>query len=120
MTRTVDRVLSVSVRVTDQDRALAWYRDVLGCEVVRDVELGPGTRWLEVAPPGSPVTVALLTEEAGIPIGVRYAAADVRASSAALTAAGAEAGEVLDTGFAPPMLTSHDPDGNVLVLVEGA
>ncbi|MGY1832331.1 VOC family protein [Geodermatophilus sp. SYSU D01180] len=74
MTRTVQRVLSVSVRVADQDRALAWYRDVLGCEVVRDVELGPGARWLEVAPPGSPVTVALLTEEGGIPISVRYAA----------------------------------------------
>ncbi|MGY1794173.1 VOC family protein [Geodermatophilus sp. SYSU D00525] len=51
--------------------------------------------------------------------GHRRAAADVRASHAALTAAGAVPGEVLDTGSAPPVLATADPDGNAVVLVEG-
>lgn len=36
------RVLSVSMPVADQDAALAFYTDVLGCELRTDVEVWPG------------------------------------------------------------------------------
>ena len=116
---TTTRITSTTVEVADQDRALAFYRDVLGCEVRVDVELWPGGRWLEVAPPGSPVGIALLTRASGFPLGVRYGTADADAAHAALRADGVEPHEgVLRLDFAPPMFTLADPDGNTVVLIE--
>jgi len=48
MTRTTTRITSVSLQVADQNRALAFYTDTLGCELRADVELWPGARWVEV------------------------------------------------------------------------
>jgi catechol 2,3-dioxygenase-like lactoylglutathione lyase family enzyme len=45
----------VSISVADQDRALAFYTQVLGCELRTDVEVWPGARPVEVVPPGSGV-----------------------------------------------------------------
>ncbi|GAA4969275.1 VOC family protein [Kineococcus glutinatus] len=115
----VTRVTSVSVEVTDQDEALAFYRDVLGCEVRADVEVWPGARWLEVAPPGCPIGIALLTKASGLPIGVRYGTGDAEGAHRALTAAGAAPHQdVLHTDYAPPMFTVGDPHGNTVVLIE--
>jgi catechol 2,3-dioxygenase-like lactoylglutathione lyase family enzyme len=36
------RVRSVSIPVADQDRALAFYTEVLGCELRTDIEVWPG------------------------------------------------------------------------------
>ena len=44
---------TVYLAVSDQDRALAFYRDVLGFEVRTDTEFGEGFRWIEVAPAGA-------------------------------------------------------------------
>ncbi|WP_218027721.1 VOC family protein [Rhodococcus wratislaviensis] len=38
------RVLSVSVPVADQNAALRFYTEVLGCELRTDVEVWPGAR----------------------------------------------------------------------------
>ena len=46
------RVWSVSSPVADQDRALAFYTEVLGCELRTDIEVWPGARLVEVVPPG--------------------------------------------------------------------
>ena len=115
------RILSVSVEVTDQDKALTLYRDVLGCEVRTDVEVWPGARLVEVAPPGSSVVIALITRESGLPIGVRYVTEDAEAAHRALTAAGTTPHQaVLYTDFAPPMFTFDDPDGNTVILIQGS
>jgi catechol 2,3-dioxygenase-like lactoylglutathione lyase family enzyme len=119
MTNTTTRVLSISIPVADQDRALAFYRDTLGFELRRDVEFRPGARWLEVAPPGSDVTIALLTAESGFPMGVRLGTEDADAAHAALSSSPATVHEdVLRLDFAPPMFTLDDPDGNLLILIE--
>jgi len=113
------RILSVSVEVTDQDKALAFYRDVLGCEVRTDVEIWPGARLVEVSPPGSSVVIALLTRGSGLPIGVRYITDDAEEAHRALTAAGVTPHQqVLHTDFAPPMFTFDDPDGNTIILLQ--
>lgn len=113
-------IFSTSVEVVDLDRALAFYRDVLGCEVRFDSELWPGTHLVEVAPPGSDVLVALITRESGLPIGVRYWTDDATATRAALVAAGVEPhSEVLHLEGAPPMFTFSDPDGNTVIVLEG-
>jgi catechol 2,3-dioxygenase-like lactoylglutathione lyase family enzyme len=45
-------VTVVSVPVSDQERAKAFYVDTLGLELVRDDDSMPGIRWIQVAPKG--------------------------------------------------------------------
>ena len=119
MTRTTTRITSVSLQVADQDRALAFYLETLGCQLRADVKLWPGARWVEVVPAGSDVSIALLTADGGIPIGVRLGTQDADAAHKALTSAGATVNQdVLRLDFAPPMFTFQDPDDNLLVLIE--
>ena len=58
---TIKRVSTVSVFVSDQDRAKDFYTQVLGFELRRDEPLFPGaeTRWVSVAPAGSETEVIL-------------------------------------------------------------
>jgi catechol 2,3-dioxygenase-like lactoylglutathione lyase family enzyme len=115
----VTSIMSVSVEVTDQDKALAFYRDVLGCEVQADFEVWPGARLVEVVPPGSTVAIALLTRASGLPIGVRYITQDAEGAHRALKEAGVTPHQdVLYTDFAPPMFTFDDPDGNTVILIQ--
>jgi catechol 2,3-dioxygenase-like lactoylglutathione lyase family enzyme len=117
-------VHTVAVPVTDQERALAFYVGVLGCEVRLDSSYGPGARWLEVAPPGAPTTLALVRRDgpAGVDTGIRLATTDAAADHAALLASGVDAdAELIDLGTeVPPMFTFRDPDGNTLVVVQTA
>jgi lactoylglutathione lyase len=57
----IKRVSTVSVFVSDQDRAKDFYTQVLGFELRRDEPLFPGaeTRWVAVAPAGSDTEVIL-------------------------------------------------------------
>ena len=119
MKQMTSRIQSVSVPVADQDRALAFYIDVLGCELRTDIELWPGARWVEVVPPGSEVGIALLPADGEIPVGLRLGTDDADAAHGALVAAGATVHEeVLRLEFAPPMFTFADPDDNLLVLIQ--
>src|SRR5580658_3438785 len=70
------RVLSVSIPVTDQDAALRFYVDVLGCELRTDIEVWPGARLVEVVPPGSDVGLVLLPPGSEIPMAVRMGTSD--------------------------------------------
>ncbi len=115
-TTRITGVGTVGVPVTDQDRALEFYVGKLGFEKRRDLPFGPG-RWIEVAPPGSPTTIALVP--AGVPAGIRLATEDAAADHTALLSSGADADpEVMRIPDAPPMFTVRDPDGNTLILVE--
>ena len=118
-------VHTVAVPVTDQERSLAFYVDVLGCEVRRDASFGAGARWLEVAPPGAGTTLALVRRDdgaAGVDTGIRLATTDAAADHATLLSAGVDAdADLIDMGPAvPPMFTFRDPDGNTLVVVQTA
>jgi lactoylglutathione lyase len=64
----ISDVITIGVPVTDQDRALEFYRDKLGFEMRRDAPLSqPGGRWIEVAPPGARITLALVPSAEGVP-----------------------------------------------------
>jgi catechol 2,3-dioxygenase-like lactoylglutathione lyase family enzyme len=114
------RVLSVSVPVADQDRALEFYRDVLGCEVRLDMEPWPGARLIEVVPPGSSVGLVLLPPDSEIPIAVRLGTTDAEAAHARLREAGAQLHneEVLRMQGSAPMFFFADPYGNGLVYIQ--
>jgi predicted enzyme related to lactoylglutathione lyase len=117
-TRTrITKVATVSLPVTDQDRALEFYVGQLGFEKRRDIPMGGG-RWIEVAPAGAEITIALVP--AGMPTGVRLLTEDAEADHAILRAHGADSDrEIMRMDPSPPMFSVRDPDGNNLVIVEG-
>jgi len=114
------RILSVSMPVADQDKALAFYTEVLGCEVRVDAEIWPGTRLIEVVPPGSSVGFVLIPPGGDLPVAVRMGTSDAHAAHARLREAGATLhnDEVLHLDGAPPMFFFDDPDGNGLVYLQ--
>jgi lactoylglutathione lyase len=50
----------VTLYVKDQERMATFFTEKLGFEKRTDAEMGPGRRWLEVAPPGARTVLALL------------------------------------------------------------
>jgi catechol 2,3-dioxygenase-like lactoylglutathione lyase family enzyme len=124
-THNIHDVLSIGVPVSDQDRALAFYLETLGLEKRRDVPAPQlGGRWIEVAPAGASVTIALVPSRekapAGVETGIRLKARDAAAVHAALAAQGVEVGELLRWPGVPSMFVVHDQDGNGLEIVEAA
>lgn len=116
------RVMSVTMPVADQDRALAFYTNVLGCELVTDVEIWPGARLIEVVPPGSSVGFVLLPPDSEIPVAVRMGTSDAEAAYTTLREAGATLhnDDIVRMQGVPPMFFFADPDGNGLVYLEDA
>ncbi len=116
------RVLSVSVPVTDQDAALRFYTEVLGCELRTDVEVWPGARMVEVVPPGSSVSLVLLPPDSQIPVAIRLGTSDAQQAHDRIRAAGVTLhdDELLRLEGVPAMFSFTDPDGNGLVYLEDA
>ncbi len=112
---------SVGIPVTDQDRALAFYL-ALGFEARLDVPMGERARWIEVAPPGAPVSLALepahAERPAGVETGIRLTTTDADATNATMRARGVDADDVLRWPGVPPMFAFRDQDGNGLEIVE--
>jgi len=138
-TTRISQVGTVFVPVADQDRALEFYIDKLGFEKRADFTYGEGSRWIEVAPPGSANQIALVPpSEGGSPGGDATHCAltteDIEADHATLRARGVEAdaevareGRVrhllfdTDRGMrdpVPPMFFFRDVDGNRFLIVE--
>ncbi len=59
------KIATVALVVDDYDRAIAFYRDALGLELVADTLLGGGKRWVAVA--GSGGARLLLAKADGAP-----------------------------------------------------
>lgn len=119
----IERVRAVGVPVTDQDRAVGFYVEVLGFEKVMDAPLDQfGGRWIEVAPPAGSPTVALVPARpgtsGGVDTGIRFATGDAAGLHARLSSAGVDVDELLSWEGVPPMFDFRDPDGNVLYVSE--
>ncbi|MRH91982.1 VOC family protein [Nocardia sp. SYP-A9097] len=72
----------VSVLVDDQDKALEFYRDIIGLEVRQDMAF-PGGRWLTVGPAAQPGIEFILENPAMNPSPEASAAAQARLASGA-------------------------------------
>jgi catechol 2,3-dioxygenase-like lactoylglutathione lyase family enzyme len=120
----ITQVGTVSVPVSDQDRALEFYVEQLGFEKRTDVPYGDGERWLEVAPPGAATTLAIVPPREGDPVGIEtrvgLTSDAVDADHAALQERGVDVdAEVMRMGDpVPPMFFLRDPDGNRFFVVE--
>lgn len=62
MKQTIARIALV---VPDYDAAIAFYRDVLGFDLIEDTDLGDGKRWVLVRPTGATETALLLARAEG-------------------------------------------------------
>jgi catechol 2,3-dioxygenase-like lactoylglutathione lyase family enzyme len=121
----INKVGTVAVPVSDQERAIEFYVDTLGFEKRTDVPFGNGYRWVEVAPAQSATTIAIVPPPPGKPTGnvetgIALYTDDVDAAHADLKARGVdvdpEVGRMGDP--VPPMFWFRDPDGNTLMIVE--
>jgi catechol 2,3-dioxygenase-like lactoylglutathione lyase family enzyme len=136
----ISQVGTVFVPVADQDRALEFYVGKLGFEKRGDFPYGEGSRWVEVAPPGSAIAIALVPpSEGGTPGGDKtncaLATDDIDGAHETLRARGVDVdAEVARGGRArqllfdsdrrmsnatvPPMFFVRDVDGNRFLIVE--
>jgi len=116
----VKDVAVVSVPVSDQDRAKAFYVDTLGLKLVRDDTSVPGMRWIQVAPAGGGTQLTLVTWFDSMPAG------SLRGLVLRMTDLQADYDDLVVRGVefeGPPTrqpwgteAVVHDPDGNAVVL----
>src|SRR5580692_1678009 len=91
----IRQVGTVCVYVKDQQKALEFYRDVLGFEVRNDQPMGPNARWIEVEPEGSETRVVPFMrtrqeDRMGTFSGVIFSCNEIKATNRKLTAKGVE------------------------------
>jgi len=117
----------VAVSIADTDRAIDFYVNKLGFEKTVDVPMGDAGRWVEVALPGAPTTIALApppqgTAAGGSETGICLDTSDVDTDHATLKAAGVDVDDEVARwgGPIPPMFWLRDPDKNSLIVVQPA
>ena len=120
-TRTrITGVKTFGIPVSDQSRSLAFYVDKLGLELRVDTMFGQ-ERWIEVAPPGSITTVALVRGpdqvRTGIDTQIRLATDNAEGARTELIAHGVDVDEIIRR-YPVSMFTVRDPDRNRIVIVE--
>ena len=110
--------LTVSMPVSDFDRAIKWYEDVLGFELkYRMDEIG----WCELVSPVADVNVGLSVVEEPNPGGATpvFGVKDIVAAKASLDAHDVRMdGDVMTIDNMVKLLTFFDPDDNALMFFE--
>jgi lactoylglutathione lyase len=120
----ITHVGTVSIYVKDQQKALEFYRDVLGFEVRQDQPMGPNARWIEVAPRGAQTRLVPFTppgqeSRIGTFSGVVYACEDIEGTCKTLTEKGVEFKQKPEKQpWGGTMAQFYDLDRNTFVLVE--
>ena len=114
----ITRIASAVVYVSDQDRALTFYRDVLDFEVIMDVPMNKTSRWIEVKPRGAETSIVLalasaLDKQPGDGAFLTFASDDVAATVKQLRARGASTSEVIHEQWGT-YATVDAPDGHKL------
>jgi hypothetical protein len=119
---TITTIRTVAIPVADQDRSVAFFLEKLGFEKRMDAEIAEGFRWVEVAPPASEVSVAIVAASAALPAGVdtgiRFVTTNAEAEHASMTAAGVDVSELLRWPGVPLMFSFRDIDANTYYLAE--
>jgi predicted enzyme related to lactoylglutathione lyase len=109
----------LSVPVKDPQKAKLFYRDVLGFDLIREEPMGPEMSWIQLAPKGQSVTIALVTwfeqmKPGGLQ-GVMVNTADIDVEYQALTARGLQLSEIKQEPWGRYAMFT-DPDGNGWIL----
>jgi catechol 2,3-dioxygenase-like lactoylglutathione lyase family enzyme len=117
----------VVVPVSDQDTAKAFYTGQVGFGVLVDRQVGEDFRVVQLTPPGSACSIALMRnpDAAGTVNGLHLIVNDIDAARSELVDRGVPASEIFhfdaggqvsgpdpDRGDYNSFLSFHDPDGN--------
>ena len=120
----VDKIATVIIPVSDQDRVIDFYVETLGFEKRTDVPFGNGYRWVEVAPGDAETTIAIAPPPEGklagnTETGISLHTDDIDAYHAQLKADGVDVDpEISRMGDpVPPLFWFRDPEGNTLIVV---
>lgn len=111
--------------VSDQDRALAFYRDQMGLTLATDQQYGSGWRWIEFEVPGSPTRVLFERrpdEAPGEQPCLNLVVQDLDAAHKALAAKGVIFDqEPIDAPWAPGERYAllRDSEGNLILIGSG-
>jgi catechol 2,3-dioxygenase-like lactoylglutathione lyase family enzyme len=111
----------VTIPVSDQDRALAFYTDKLGFVVATDQPFDDTQRWIELRIPGADTRVVLFTppgweSRIGGLQGATFAADDPAETARTLQQRGVELEGEIQSGSWGSAATFRDPDGNTFVI----
>ncbi|MBB4837419.1 putative enzyme related to lactoylglutathione lyase [Sphingomonas kyeonggiensis] len=114
-----DGGLTCAINVTDLDAGIAWYRDVLGMNLLYRVD---EIAWCEFESPVARVNVGLAQRESVIQGGgatLTFGVVDIEAAQKVLDSAGVrQDGPIQDIPGMVRLLTFYDPDGNALMLYQ--
>jgi len=126
----IDHIGSVSIFVSDQERAKRFYTEVLGFTLKHDARLpGSGARWIVVVPKTGRTEIALYKPDAtfrhyqyvvGKPQALTFNVTDMKEVQARLLEKGVQFihGPVTESWGVYAII--HDSEGNELMLVEQA
>ncbi len=120
MSKTIDYIqgLTLSMPVSDLDRSINWYRDVLGFELKYRVdEIG----WCELISSVNNVNVGLSVVESPNPGGATptFGVADIQAAKAALVDHGVRIdGDIQVIDGLVSLITFYDPDDNAFMFFQ--
>jgi predicted enzyme related to lactoylglutathione lyase len=117
-TTMIRAVKFVSVPVTDQDRALAFYTGKLGFAIATDQPMGPDARWIELRIPGAETKLVLWKDEekSGGFRNMAFYADDVEKTYNELAARGVEFSQPYKVEPWGASAIFKDPDGNEFVI----
>jgi catechol 2,3-dioxygenase-like lactoylglutathione lyase family enzyme len=108
--------LTIATNVSDLERSIEWYRELLGCEVVYKLE---EYGWCELTTPMAGVSIGLGQQEqpevgGNVPT---FGVLDIDAARKHLEDGGARFdGETQEVGGMVKLATFYDPDGNAWML----
>ena len=124
----ITRIQTVTLYVSDQDRAKAFYTQKLGFAERMDAPMGPDNRWLELAPGRGETSLVLMKPAPDMPghdlaasmVGswatFIFAVDDIQATHQELTARGVEFVEPPSKQEWGWWAMLKDPDGNIIGL----
>ena len=120
----ITKITVVSVPVTDQQRAKAFYVGTLGFDLITEAPMGDGNDWVQVGPAGKEVSLTLVNwfpeMQPGSLHGLVVACDDIQATYDDLKGKGVTFDGPPDKTPWGIFATLRDPDGNSLVLHENA
>ena len=121
----VDKIATIVIAVSDQQRAIEFYVGKLGFAKRVDVPFGDGLRWVEVGVGDEATTIALAPPPEGAltggkETGISLHTEDIDAYHAQLKDGGVDVDDqVMRLGDpVPPMFWLRDPERNSLMVVQ--
>jgi catechol 2,3-dioxygenase-like lactoylglutathione lyase family enzyme len=119
---TISKVQVVSIPVSDPDRSKEFYVDVLGMDLLQDMPMDDSMRWIQVSPPGSEASLALVTWFPSMPAGslkgLVLEVQDLEATIAEIAAKGFVIDGDIDEQPWGRFVSFDDADGNGIIFRE--